>query len=188
MTNTFLAAGENGTCLLSTDGKLWKAVRTGKDGEVFNSTCIASGRAVTSARYGGRNTFTTSTDGTTWKDSEFDAKYSKYIRGLFHFKDQFHAVGGDGELFALTSPDGIHWSEPKSITGKHTLRRYAMGNGMILGVGDYGRRSVVSFRQACLTQFSGLGTLVGFLFEEDNHGWTKAWRHSEGSGTWAGSV
>ena len=88
MTNTFLAAGENGTCLLSTDGKLWKAVRTGKDGEVFNSTCIASGRAVTSARYGGRNTFTTSTDGTTWKDSEFDAKYSKYIRGLFHFKDQ----------------------------------------------------------------------------------------------------
>jgi hypothetical protein len=144
MTNTFLAAGENGTCLLSTDGKLWKAVRTGKDGEVFNSTCIASGRAVTSARYGGRNTFTTSTDGTTWKDSEFDAKYSKYIRGLFHFKDQFHAVGGDGELFALTSPDGINWSEPKSITGKHTLRRYAMGNGMILGVGDYGRRSVTT--------------------------------------------
>ncbi len=47
---------------------------------------------------------------------------------------------------------------------------------------------IVSFRQACLTQFSGLGTLVGFLFEEDNHGWTKAWRHSEGSGTWAGSV
>ena len=49
-------------------------------------------------------------------------------------------------------------------------------------------RYFVSFRQACLTQFSGLGTLVGFLFEEDNHGWTKAWRHSEGSGTWAGSV
>ena len=50
------------------------------------------------------------------------------------------------------------------------------------------RGTTVSFRQACLTQFSGLGTLVGFLFEEDNHGWTKAWRHSEGSGTWAGSV
>lgn len=144
MTNTFLAAGENGTCLLSIDGKAWKEVRTGKEGEVFNSTYIADGRAVASARYGGKNTFTASTDGITWKDSEFDAKYSKYIRGLFHFKEKFHAVGGDGELFALTSRDGITWSEPQSIGGKHTLRRYAIGNGKIVGVGDYGRRSVTT--------------------------------------------
>lgn len=144
MINTFFAAGENGTCLLSTDGKTWKEVRAGRDGEVFNSTSIADGRAVACARYGGMNTFTSSTDGVTWNDSSFDAKYSKYIRGMFYFKEQLHAVGGDQELFAITSKDGITWSEPQSISGKHTLRRYALGNGIIVGVGDYGRRSVTT--------------------------------------------
>lgn len=38
MTNTFVAAGENGTCLQSVDGKAWKEVRTGKDGEVLQTT------------------------------------------------------------------------------------------------------------------------------------------------------
>ncbi len=74
--------------------------------------------------------------------------------------------------------------ETKSLFGESANLSSALPPGEWSRVEE----SVVSFRQACLTQFSGLGTLVGFLFEEDNHGWTKAWRHSEGSGTWAGSV
>ncbi|MFT5123089.1 MAG: hypothetical protein ACI9TH_003657 [Kiritimatiellia bacterium] len=149
MPNTFLAAGEKGTCLLSSDGKTWKEVHTGKDGEVFNSSCVGGGHAVTSARYGGQNTFAASADGATWSDSKFDAKYSKYIRGMFYFNAHFHAIGGndgggDSKSYVIKSTDGETWSEPHDIAGKHLMRRYAVGDGKVVGVGDYGRRSVSS--------------------------------------------
>jgi len=42
----------------------------------------------------------------------------------------------------------------------------------------------VSFRQACLNDLPGNGTVVGFTFGENNHGWTRAWRHSGVSAAW----
>lgn len=47
---------------------------------------------------------------------------------------------------------------------------------------------IVSFRQACLKGFCGPGTLVVFLFGEDNDGWAKTWRDWRGIGTWARSI
>ena len=46
----------------------------------------------------------------------------------------------------------------------------------------------VSFRQACLKGFCGPGTLVVFLFGEDNDGWAKTWLDWRGIGTWARSI
>ncbi|MFT5130547.1 MAG: hypothetical protein ACI8W8_004178 [Rhodothermales bacterium] len=144
MPGQFLTAGENGTCMLSSDGISWKKVRSGKPGEVFSCSSVGGGRGVTSARFGGKNSFTASNDGNTWTDSEYNAKYSQYVRGLFYHKDQFYAVGGDGKCFVMTSPDGVTWSAPQPFSGKHMLRRFAVGGGKVVGVGDYGRRAISS--------------------------------------------
>jgi len=44
----------------------------------------------------------------------------------------------------------------------------------------------VSFRQACLNVFFGIASVVVFRIWEDDHGRTKALRHSGTAGTWAG--
>jgi hypothetical protein len=48
---------------------------------------------------------------------------------------------GLAKPFALMSEDGKTWSALIELPGKDILRRFAVGNGLIVGVGDRGRRA-----------------------------------------------
>jgi hypothetical protein len=84
----------------------------------------------------------------TWEFSKHEGNYSRYVRGIVFHNGNFIALGGDpvtvglAKPFALISPDGKSWSPLIELPGKFILRRFAIGNGLIVGVGDRGRRAV----------------------------------------------
>lgn len=142
----FAAAGEDGSRLFSRDGRTWTNRAVGKEGEVYSSACLGAGRCVVVGRYGGHNHFAASRDGSDWEVGKHDAKYANYIRSLVHFQGKFL---GFGQTFVMVSADGLHWDEPKTITEYKKsyglggfLRRFALGEKTLVGVGDFGRLSV----------------------------------------------
>ncbi len=143
----FLAAGQDGLRLTSTDGQTWSAPQLGKEGETYRTAMMGQGRAVAIGSFGGGNLFALTRDGSTWKTEFQDAKYSRYIRGLGLGNGTFLALGGDpgavgaGQPFVMTSSDGAKWEGPHHIPGKFILRRLAFGNNIFVGVGDRGRRA-----------------------------------------------
>ena len=148
----FVAVGEDGLRAFSVDGKEWTHRQTGKEGETLTAACFGGGRCVAAGRFGGLNHFHASSDGVAWNPSEHDAKYSNFVRNVVYFNDQFLAVAGEsaggGKPFVLPSADGVKWGAAKPITlGKDArsnalLRRFAIGQGCLVGVGDYGRKCV----------------------------------------------
>ncbi len=147
MAALFLAAGQDGLRITSRDGVKWNDAQTGKEGETYRAVAFGNGRFVAAGSYGGNNIFATTTDGTMWDFGKQDAKYSKYVRGLGFDGKQFIGIGGDpgsvglSRPFFLTTTDGKNWSDLKEIPGKNMLRRLAFGKGIIVGVGDRGRRA-----------------------------------------------
>lgn len=148
----FVAAGEDGFRAFSADGLEWSHRKLGKEGEVLAAACFGAGRCLVAGRFGGSNHFFATGDGLDWQASEHDAKYSLYIRNVVGFKGQFLAVGGegggDGKLFTLASDDGAHWGAARPIPHdkeqrfNSMLRRFAEGNDLLVGVGDFGRKSI----------------------------------------------
>ena len=150
----FVAVGHDGLRLASADGRVWADAQLGKEGETFSSVAAGNGRVVAAGRFGGNSLFAASLDGVAWQAAQKDAKYSKYVRGLGFaaggpFGDgTFVAVGGDpgsvgaAKPFSLLSTDGLDWGEYREDDGaKYVLRRLALGNGRLVGVGDRGRRA-----------------------------------------------
>jgi hypothetical protein len=98
--------------------------------------------------YGITNFFARSLDGVTWQ------KHSKRAPGVYHLlsgvmfgNDQFVAYGGDGTSdpagnILHHSKDGAAWSEVVQPKNRRLLRRATFGNGLFVGVGEFGRRSV----------------------------------------------
>lgn len=149
MSRRFVVVGHDGLRSTSADGTSWSTPTAGKEGETFRAVAVGGGRCVAGGVFGGRNLFAASNDGgATWKPSGNDAKYAHYVRGVAWTGEGFLAVGGDATSvgashpFAMTSRDGVAWSEPRQIGGKHILRRVAAGAGLLVGVGDRGRRAV----------------------------------------------
>ncbi|MDB6175822.1 MAG: hypothetical protein JWL59_5133 [Chthoniobacteraceae bacterium] len=144
----FVAVGQNGYRIASQDGVDWKNLQIGKEGETYRAVAFGLGRFVAVGSYGGDNIYAASSDGVAWETGKKEAKYSKYIRGLGFDGRQFLGVGGDpGSVgasgpFVVTSPDGKTWSDYISVSGKAILRRLAFGKGVVVGVGDRGRRAV----------------------------------------------
>jgi len=150
----FIAVGEDGLRMFSRDGRDWTNRTTGKEGEIFSTACFTSGRCLVGGRYGGENQFRTTGDGVAWLSSKYDAQYTTYVRLLIPHDGKFHALIGDNSGATrppafITTEDGVNWSKPQPITlpnkdqrANALLRRYAQGNGLIVAVGDYGRRSV----------------------------------------------
>ena len=146
-TPLFVAVGHDGARLVSTDGRAWGRLATGKEGEVYRAAAFGNGRCVAVGTYGGNNILGSTVDGTKWDVGSKDGKYSLYVRGLTFGKGQFVAFGGDpgsvgvASAFVLLSPDGVAWSDYVKIAGKFIIRRVAWGNDLFVGVGDRGRRS-----------------------------------------------
>ncbi len=147
MPSLFIAVGQNGQRITSENGTEWKNALTGKEGETYRAITFGGGRFVAAGSYGGTNIFATTTDGATWEASKFEGNYSRYVRGIVWQNGVFIALGGDpgtvglAKPFALTSIDGKSWGPFIELTGKFILRRFATGNGLIVGVGDRGRRA-----------------------------------------------
>ena len=142
----FVAVGEDGSRLFSRDGRIWTHRQTGKEGETYSTACFGGGRCVVGGRYGGGNIFAATADGVAWETSKHDAQYSNYIRSILYFKDRFLAYGSN---FLLPSEDGVRWGESQKLAEYKviyglvpTLRRFAVADGLMVAVGDYGRCSV----------------------------------------------
>jgi hypothetical protein len=142
----FVAAGEDGVRALSADGKTWSHRQTGKDGETFISAAFGLDCCALFGRYGGDNHFAMTKDGVAWQQAKQDAQYAFFVRGGVFYEKRFLGYGGEsgggGKMFVVVSTDGIKWDPPKPVAGKHLLRCFAQGNGLLVAVGDYGRRAV----------------------------------------------
>lgn len=144
----FVAAGEDGLRTFSPDGRQWIHRRTGREGEIYAAVCFGAGRCVATGRFGGDNVFAATADAVTWQPAKYDAQYARYCRSLVFFHDRFLAIG---TTFVRVSSDGIHWEDERKITEykvqygiDSTLRRFAIGDGRMVGVGAFGRTSATT--------------------------------------------
>ena len=144
----FLAVGHNGQRIVSENGTDWIHQQFGKEGEVYRAAAFGNGKYVAVGTYGGNNILSSTSDGVTWKSSNKDGKYSKYIRGLAFGHAEFLGIGGDpgsvgsSNPFVVVSKDGDTWTDFIPVAGKNILRRIIWGKDKWIGVGDRGRRAV----------------------------------------------
>ncbi len=150
MPSLFVAVGQDGLRLVSENGTDWSRQQMGREGDTYRCTVFGNGRWVAVGSYGGENIMAVTTDGTKWETAKKAADYVRYFRGLGFDGKQFIGIGGDpgsvgaSKPFYSTSPDGLKWSDFADIGGKHIIRRLAFGKGLIVGVGDRGRRMAAS--------------------------------------------
>ncbi len=143
----FVAVGEKGLRMSSTDGSQWSHLQTGKEGEVYRAACFGQGRFVAVGTFGGQGIFSSSADCVTWEPCTVDAKPPYALRGIGFGHGEFLGLGGDpggvgnSNPFVATSTDGQKWGASAPIEGKEILRRVAWGNDRFVGVGDRGRRA-----------------------------------------------
>jgi len=142
----FVAVGQDSLRLVSENGTDWGRQQTGREGETYRCCAFGNGRWAAVGSYGGKNIMAATADGTKWETAEKEANYVRYFRGLGFDGKQFIGIGGDpgsvgsSKPFYATSADGLKWSDLGEIGGKHIIRRLAFGKGIIVGVGDRGRR------------------------------------------------
>jgi hypothetical protein len=144
----FLAVGHQGQRVVSPDGKEWRNLQLGKEGETYRAAAAGNGVLVAVGNFGGANVLATTRDGAKWEVASRDGQYKNFVRGLAFGSGAFLAIGGDpgsvgsSSPFILRSADGATWGEYQFISGKHILRRIAWGSDRWVGVGDRGRRSM----------------------------------------------
>src|SRR4051812_42445630 len=90
----FIAAGEQGLRMSSSDGVNWKNIQSGKEGEIYRAACFGNGRVVAVGTYGGNSIFAVSSDGEKWQISSKDGKYKLSVRGVGFGDGKFLAIGG----------------------------------------------------------------------------------------------
>ncbi|MCS5644074.1 MAG: hypothetical protein NZ807_12550, partial [Dehalococcoidia bacterium] len=135
--DTFVAVGEYGVILTSSDGSTWTSLgvmtsnQSSLNGISFgNNTFVAVGES---------GSILTSTNGTSWEDNTNQDVTSGGIYGVTYGNGIFVAVGYYGST--LTSSDGTSWeSRPQYLT-QYGLRGVAYGNGIFVAVGEYGTRA-----------------------------------------------
>ena len=100
----FVAVGNYGTILSSTDGQTWI---TQNSGTILGlSDIIWDGDSSRFVAVGSFGTVLTSPDGISWTSQESGTTYS--LAGITWSGSQYVVVGGAGTF--LTSPDGIDWT------------------------------------------------------------------------------
>ncbi len=127
----FVAVGERGTILTSTDGANW-TVRDSKTQEALGAVAFHQSRFIAAGTHG---VVLTSMDGASWSSSApapFD------VHGLASSVEQIVAVGNYGSAGRLhVSSDGLSWPGV-SLEFPQPLRAVAHGPGSFLAVGDAG--------------------------------------------------
>jgi hypothetical protein len=125
--DVFVAVGERGTIVSSTNGTDWSASQT--TGETILSG-VAFGNGVFVAA-GGANIFS-SIDGQNWVLRV--ARFDLFLQSVIFANGRFVAVGGNN---IVTSTDGVTWSDATApVGGNREFRHVAFGNGTFVIVGD----------------------------------------------------
>jgi len=123
----FVAVGESGTILTSSDGTTWTSRTSGTSNDLqgvtfANSTFVAVG-------YSG--TILTSSDGTTWISRTSGT--SNNLNGVTDANSTFEAVGKSGTI--LTSSDGTSWTSRTSGTSNYLFAVTYANNTFVAGGG-----------------------------------------------------
>lgn len=146
----FLATGDKGMRVFSSDGKTWTNLQTDRDGVLLKNACFLNGRFLAAGQYGGERVAFATGDGAKWDFLKLEGQtYATRLEAVFVAQGRFHAVmHQDGEKHeAATSSDGVKWTPKKAIVKdakamRHDahLRRAAEGDGRLVLIGDYGAR------------------------------------------------
>ena len=126
----FVAVGEGGTILRSSDGNNWSAARC-CDHAWFNEVIWGGGRFVAVGHY----TIVSSTDGDSWERSRIPNMRASF-NGVAWGNDRFVAVGIDGAI--AQSRDGLRWQRVRQRTTRASLFGIAWGGGRFVAVGNDG--------------------------------------------------
>ena len=126
--NSFIAVGQNGTVLTSSNGQNWTSQYSGTTNTLFGITDSSS----KSLAVGSGGTIVTSSDRINW-NQQYLGDYS--FTDVTFGENLFVAVGYEGTIFS--SLNGEDWSIRNSGTSE-TLRGIAYGNGTFIVVGNNG--------------------------------------------------
>ena len=131
LNNLFIALGNNGTILTSSDGVTWISRTSGTANRLWAATYGSSKFVVV----GDSGTVLTSPNGTTWTSRSSGASFQ--LMDVI-FVSTFVTVGGYVGNLIYTSPDGVNWTSRSVQNGQ--LKAIAYGNGFFVagggGTGD----------------------------------------------------
>ena len=135
--STFVAVGEYGTILSSSDGTTWVLQWDPQTSHTFNPLYGVTFGNSTFVAVGDEGTILTSWNGPTWVP-QWDPQTSHTFNPLYGVtfgNSTFVAVGDGGTI--LTSSDGTTWATEISPTSQH-LYGVTFGNSTFVAVGEYG--------------------------------------------------
>lgn len=153
----FIAVGELGTILVSSDGINWVRRESGVLDEL-RDCAYGNGRYVVVGDYG---TVLTSTDALTWVPQYGSTFYS--LKGITYGNGQFVAVGEQTTI--IISLDGVNWIQQSS--GEWDLYDVDYGAGVFVAVGGI----------KGTTSYNAIGVI---LSSADGHNWTRRELDSDG--------
>jgi len=194
--STFVAVGESGTILTSSDGTTWTSRTSGTTNHLYGVTYANS----TFVTVGDNATILTSSDGTTWTNTSTNKRTLRYfskaetnnLYGVTYGDGLFVVVGGDATIF--TSSDGTTWTERDGLRSTWVLPQYFKGvtyrkklfvtvgrNGRILnspdGITWKQRKSGTKYNLVGITYRNGLFVSVGkngkIVTSFDGNWWVK---------------
>jgi hypothetical protein len=124
----FVAVGQLGTVMTSSDGLEWQISQSGIDN---NLSAVAFGNGMF-ATVGNNGVILTSSEGVDWtpRTSETDSDLYDVTFG----EGVFVVVGGDK---ILTSPDGVYWTTFTLTDPSFSVFHITYGNEIFIGVGVY---------------------------------------------------
>ena len=169
--STFVAAGLDGFIATSRDGKNWKE-KKGNEGDTYKYICFGNGTCLVGGSRGQKAIFSVSNNGSSWNQTRGDYGYEKSPKAVFYYDGKFYATGGDAVNLAKTKPyviesnNGRDWSKPKTVSGNRLLKRFAVGDKVIVGVGDFGRKSALKspYSWEDMKGYKAVNTLIDIAY------------------------
>jgi len=123
----FVATGERGSVIASTNGSNWISQRLRADADLAG-VAYGNGLFVSVSRAGN---ILTSSNATQWLPRVFDQEF--YLESVTFGNGRFVAVGGSGENVSLVSSNGIDWTRGAASVPERFMG-VAWGNGRFVGV------------------------------------------------------
>jgi hypothetical protein len=143
--NQFIAVGNDGTVMSSTDGMAWNLRQPAMPSKL-NGITYANGQFVAVGDYG---TILTSYEGANWTQPKSGTQYG--LTDLAYGGGQFVAVGW-GSI--LTSLDTLNWGEPQLT--EEALTAVSYGNGLFVAAGSVWDETIGGDRPSILTSTDGV--------------------------------
>src|SRR6266542_275051 len=137
----FVAVGDGGSIVTSTDGENWTARSSGSQA-ALNGVAYGNGKFLAFGDEGTNGVVLTSPDGLTWTLSI--AQTASGLRQVIYDRGMFVGVGtidfqnGERQPRITTSLDGQSWTNQTSVPVLDALNGIAYGNGTFVAVGDRG--------------------------------------------------